>query len=121
MICSSKNDDGTCIENDDGTYNYPDPPSEGPRVPVDGAVDPLPVGEGPGFFPGFPKFTRGFWLGNDPPESIVDAVACPVADVSGFLANPLSCSFGYNADGGTDGTILDFFSIIDTGSASLVR
>jgi hypothetical protein len=98
--------------------NDTDPPSKGPRIPVDGDVSALPVGDGPGVFPGFPTFTRGFWLGDEPPENILDAIACPVADVIGFLENPLRCMFGIDDDTQEGkGTILDFFSIADSGSA----
>lgn len=91
-----------------------DPPSEDGRVSVDGTADALPFGDGPGFFPGFPQGTNDFWLNGGNPTTMWEIVACPVADVEGFLENPLSCLFGRNPlTDDVDGTIMDFFATVD--------
>ena len=42
-----------------------------------------------------------------------EIVACPVADVTAFLENPLRCMFGLNEESQSDGNLLDVFSSID--------
>lgn len=43
-----------------------------------------------------------------------EIVACPVADVEGFIENPLSCVFGYADDGDTiPGSIMEFIASLN--------
>lgn len=61
----------------------------------------------------FPKGTKDFWDSDGPPLKMWEIVACPVADVTAFLENPLRCMFGLNEESQSDGNLLDVFSSID--------
>lgn len=74
-------------------------PSDGPRITVDGPMDPLPFQDGPGVMAGLPQGSRSFWTGVDEngddvlpsyrePQNMWEIVACPVV-VSAM--NNLSC------------------------------
>ena len=95
-------------------------PSEGNRLKIEEntTTEPLPFGDGPGKFPGFPKGTKDFWEGNGPPTKMWEAIVCPVADVEGFIEQPLSCVFGYSEDGSDNvpGSIMELVASLD-GSA----
>ena len=75
---------------------------QGNRVSVNGPQnETLPWGDGPGAVPGVPQSSSKYFLGKGFPEEMWEAVACPVADVDGFLGDPFLCLFG---DGNGDGT-----------------
>jgi hypothetical protein len=73
------------------------PPGEIPVITTE-TMDEMPFGDGPGVLPGFPEGTPGFWQGEEGEPGYAtkmwEVVACPVADVQGFLANPMRCFFG---------------------------
>ena len=82
------------------------PVGKGNRVSVNGPQSgTLPWGDGPGVVPGVPQTESTYFKGDGPPQEMWEAVACPVADVEGFLGDPLMCLFG-----GGDGDITDFFA-----------
>ncbi len=91
-------------------------PSEGGRLKIEDDYTPstLPFGDGPGAFPGFPNGTKAFWKDGGLPTKMWEVVACPVADVGGFIENPLSCVFGYT-EGSDDvaGSIMEFVGSLD--------
>jgi hypothetical protein len=70
------------------------------EIPVDttDTMKEMPFGDGPGVMPGFPEGTPGFWQGLEGEAGYAtkmwEVVACPVADVEGFLSNPMRCFFG---------------------------
>ena len=61
-------------------------PSDGPRVAVDGVIDPLPFDDGPGVHPAFPTGTKAFWEDGGDPTKMWEVVACPVAVSSDQLS-----------------------------------
>ena len=68
---------------------------EGNRASIDGPnSETLPWGDGPGAVPGVPQTESGYFKGEGYPTEMWEAVACPVADVDGFLGDPLLCLFG---------------------------
>jgi hypothetical protein len=52
-----------------------------------------------------------FWEGTGHAKEMWEVIACPVADVAGFLSNPLRCFFG-SPEEGTDANSnpFEFFS-----------
>lgn len=77
-------------------------PSEFPpgKIPLktDQTQDAMPFGDGPGVMPALPKGTKEFWTGQGFAQEMWEVVACPVADVEGYLSNPLRCFFGDGED-----------------------
>ncbi|KAL3912986.1 MAG: hypothetical protein SGARI_000880, partial [Bacillariaceae sp.] len=93
------------VFNESGTET---PVGEGNRVSVSGPQDgTLPWGDGPGAVPGVPQTDSTYFKGEGFPQEMWEAVACPVADVDGFLGDPLLCLFG---DG--NGDVTDFIADI---------
>lgn len=107
---------------------YPNPPNPNGyppgKFPVNTAAtqDAMPFGDGPGVMPGLPQGNPEFWAGNAFATNMWEVVACPVADVEGFLSNPLRCYFGnLNEDGsGSNSSPYEFFADIfkDTNAIS---
>lgn len=105
-------------ENTTVVASYPFPPNPNNYNPGEFPVntsatqDAMPFGDGPGVMPGFPKGNPDFWAGTAYATEMWEVVACPVADVEGFLSNPLRCYFGnLNDDGsGANSNPYEFFA-----------